>query len=451
LLPYTSFTNGAGCLELDPVGGTLHQNAKDTNLYAINAPFPRLGDTPGPAGDGSGLIIGISVAVAAVALIAFIAIIACFLRRRASRISSVAQLKNMMPEGQVMASKHDKRESIVTATMAGPQPTPQQYPYPVQGQPQQAAYSPNQQYPYPVQQQQQQPQMQPMQQMQPQQQGAYPQGYQPQPDPQMGYSPPPQPVVVTAETPMAAPAQSSSSSSSSSSDSESDSEKQPIAPPSYETAAVTVDDDGFASILIEKMRKNPTLGSRYIDYNQLEFERQLGKGNFGAVFYGIWNGQPVAIKKSNMVVASKKDIEDIIREAETMLSFPPHPNVLSVLGISYHDTDFFIISEYCSEGSLDKHFGKGDLTFERRMKLIHEIALGVAHIHKYGIVHRDLAARNVLLDGEFRGKVCDFGMSRQLTAQDDSLKTQSVVGPLKYMAPEVRFRPSLKRPPCSFL
>jgi serine/threonine protein kinase len=34
---------------------------------------------------------------------------------------------------------------------------------------------------------------------------------------------------------------------------------------------------------------------------------------------------------------------------------------------------------------------------EQKFRLIHEIAVGMCHLHRFHIVHRDLAARNILL------------------------------------------------------
>lgn len=47
-------------------------------------------------------------------------------------------------------------------------------------------------------------------------------------------------------------------------------------------------------------------------------------------------------------------------------------------------------------------------------------------------VHRDLAARNVLLNGELRAKVSDFGHTRKLSQAG----VQSGKLPIKWTAPE---------------
>jgi serine/threonine protein kinase len=55
------------------------------------------------------------------------------------------------------------------------------------------------------------------------------------------------------------------------------------------------------------------------------------------------------------------------------------------------------------------------------------------YVHSHGILHRDLKPANILLDGWWRGKISDFGLSRALSAQ--GLPSVDIGTPF-YAAPE---------------
>jgi serine/threonine protein kinase len=48
------------------------------------------------------------------------------------------------------------------------------------------------------------------------------------------------------------------------------------------------------------------------------------------------------------------------------------------------------------------------------LQILLDVSLGMAHLHREGMIHRDLAARNVLLTNERprRAKISDFGFAK---------------------------------------
>jgi len=157
-------------------------------------------------------------------------------------------------------------------------------------------------------------------------------------------------------------------------------------------------------------------------------------------FRGIYHKTDVAIKRVHSRAVTEKLMEEFVAEAELMNLIPPHPHLVLFRGVTLPPDPWTIVVNYCNGGSLYAYLHKQDkLEDSVKLSFATDIAKGMVHLHfaidGVEIIHRDLAARNILLsDG--RALVSDFGMARLKESNEDASKTQSVVGPLKWMAPE---------------
>lgn len=178
--------------------------------------------------------------------------------------------------------------------------------------------------------------------------------------------------------------------------------------------------------------------------SELTLGRELGEGSFGAVRFATWFGLKVAVKQLKALDNSNA-AHEFETEIQLMAALQPHQNVVVLYGLTTIDGSAAAVMEFCALGSLvDALYAKPERvrewTLAQLILVAHEVACGVAHLHRHKMIHRDIAARNVLLSGTenviFCAKLSDLGMSRQLDDNQIEQRTKNAVGPIKWMAPE---------------
>jgi len=198
----------------------------------------------------------------------------------------------------------------------------------------------------------------------------------------------------------------------------------------------------FSKIPFDK-EKFGKLQDWLIDFSELKFQGDLGRGAFGIVYRGNWRNQECAIKKLLITgTFSETKTKEFYDEAMLMCKLRPHVNVTTFLGLSV-PPNLCIVTEFYENGSLYALLHSKKIIEKNTIsKCIKGIASGMSHLHREGIIHRDLAARNVLLSGTFEPKIADFGLSRILQSDDpnSAAKTNADTGPLKHLAPECLLR-----------
>jgi hypothetical protein len=92
--------------------------------------------------------------------------------------------------------------------------------------------------------------------------------------------------------------------------------------------------------------------------------------------------------------------------------------------------------EYIEGPSLSQRLADGPLADKAAARYVATLARAIQHAHEHSILHRDLKPSNILLDGEDRPHITDFGLAKRLNLDSGQTRTGAVLGTPSYMAPE---------------
>ena len=123
------------------------------------------------------------------------------------------------------------------------------------------------------------------------------------------------------------------------------------------------------------------------------------------------------------------------------LSTVRHPNIVQYLGTHQDpNTELPVLLMELMDDSLT-HFLESSpqpIPYHIQVNVCHDITRALSFLHSNGIVHRDLSSNNVLLIGNIRAKLTDFGMARlgDLNLQATRFTNTTCPGTDVYMPPE---------------
>ncbi|XP_023731479.1 putative receptor-like protein kinase At5g39000 [Lactuca sativa] len=185
-------------------------------------------------------------------------------------------------------------------------------------------------------------------------------------------------------------------------------------------------------------------------------ETLIGDGGFGFVHIGQlseeWNRRTVAIKCLNQ--DGYQGNNEFHNELDMVSSFH-HPNIVTFIGYCDESDHMIIVYEYAINKSLDRHLQDPhkmrSLTWTHRLNICLGAAKGLKYLHSglgedKRVIHRDVKSANILLDENLEAKICDFGLSKFGTRnQEDSQVHTKVAGTRFYMDPVYNERSSLTK------
>ena len=146
-----------------------------------------------------------------------------------------------------------------------------------------------------------------------------------------------------------------------------------------------------------------------------------------------------------------------MRELQSIFRLPYHDHIVQLYEVDRsHQGTISLVMEYMSQGTLldlmedqPSHSANGEsppissvttktmLSHHIVRHLVHQILLGVHHLHAHQICHRDLKPENILLGPNYLCKVADFSLAR---SDDETTIPTSYVSTRWYRAPELLLR-----------
>jgi serine/threonine protein kinase len=180
----------------------------------------------------------------------------------------------------------------------------------------------------------------------------------------------------------------------------------------------------------------------------LRVGEEIGKGAYGAVFKGEYEGRVVAVKKIHdtlMGYAGRDNgayihlVSEFKKECQ-MLESLEHPHIVKFIAVIGRSREALLVMEIMTE-TLDKRIKRSPtpsgLEKMEAAWICCQVADGLAYLHSRDppVVHRDLTTKNILLNDVGVAKISDLGVAKFRPTALGFMSTE-VPGCVPYMPPE---------------
>jgi serine/threonine protein kinase len=170
---------------------------------------------------------------------------------------------------------------------------------------------------------------------------------------------------------------------------------------------------------------------------QFELRSKIASGGQGKVYraFDMMLERMVAVKIMRKELESDPAaLESFIKEARAIAAFN-HTNIIHIYTFDEFETQRYLVMELADRGSLDTKIEKQQRLSELEVLDIGiKIASALDMVLKHNLLHRDIKPGNILFNADNEPKLVDFGLSRNVEAEPESMAVTE--GTPYYVAPE---------------
>lgn len=173
-----------------------------------------------------------------------------------------------------------------------------------------------------------------------------------------------------------------------------------------------------------------------------ELQEEVGRGGQGIVYKAFQRStrRMVALKLLGAEAHDGEGRHRFAREVILAASLR-HPGIVAVHASGHERGQPWCAFEYVRGMHLADFVRARGLDIRGIVAIMAEVADAMAHAHQRGVIHRDIKSSNILVDGEGRVRICDFGVARTLVRVRDehgraTTRTGDFIGTWTHAAPE---------------
>ncbi|MEI7946159.1 MAG: serine/threonine-protein kinase [bacterium] len=162
----------------------------------------------------------------------------------------------------------------------------------------------------------------------------------------------------------------------------------------------------------------------------------IGEGEMGTIYRATDEslGREVAIKLIRGSYSEDPDACERLRKEACALGRLNHPRVAQVYALSFSNGHPYLVMELVTGEDFEKKvLEEGHLDERVVLRMVGDVAEGLAALNREGLVHSDIKPANIVMDRDGNSKLVDFG----LTGMSRYDGNHNLMGTPDYIAPEL--------------
>jgi serine/threonine-protein kinase len=173
-------------------------------------------------------------------------------------------------------------------------------------------------------------------------------------------------------------------------------------------------------------------------FGRYEILDKLGEGAMGVVYRARDPAlnRVVALKMLSADLGGEEELHQRFHREAEAIGRLSHPCIVTVYDLGEAEGQLYMAMELLEGNDLRKLMEwRVDVPLPDRVRILLQIAEGLAYAHSRGVVHRDVKPANIIVTSKGRIKILDFGLARVAT-QSNITRQGVILGTPDYMSPE---------------